>query len=77
MKTFVATLPDNHHNKSTVNILIPIAIQGKECSVIRPGKAMTETSGPIWAIINVDGKEYVIPEWAVLTNNSPTVNSKP
>ena len=58
----VVTIPQKN---SSYNVLVPKEIQGKECKIIKLAQRPTATSGSVGHTIQVNGKYFNVPVWAV------------
>lgn len=66
----VKNIPQDTEQHQSFNVLVPLHIQGKECTVIEFGKPPTMTRGSTSNIILVEGKQYAVPLWAIEFNSN-------
>ena len=65
MKHRVVHINQEDHYQASFNVLVPLDIQGKECTVLSEGQPATLNRGTTSTYILVDGKRYGVPRWAV------------
>jgi hypothetical protein len=62
---FIAIIPQEDEYKASFNVLVPLSIQGKPCKVLTPAQSPTAYRGSINPTVEVEGKRYQVPTWAI------------
>ena len=65
MTVTVKHIPQDTDWNRSFNVLVPLAIQGRAAKLISKATPPTQRSGSMGHQIEIDGKGYYVPSWAI------------
>lgn len=61
----VVVIPQDSEYRKSFNVLVPLAIQGKECKIIEKPKSPNTQRASVGWEVEIEGRGYTLPSWAV------------